>query len=41
MAGLRSLNAQNVLQAARDKEELLRQPQLLALNIFVVWVEDL
>ena len=35
------LNVKNVLQGARDEEELLGQPQLLALDVFVIGIEDL
>ena len=35
------LDAKDMLQRAGDEEELLDQPQLLAPNLFVVWVKDL
>jgi hypothetical protein len=38
---LSNLDTQNVLQAAGDKEKLLRQPQLLALKTVVVGIENL
>src|ERR1035438_7181060 len=38
---LGSLNAENVLQAARDEEELLGEAKLFALHVFVIWIKDL
>ena len=40
LAAAGQVGANHVLQGAGDEEELLFQPQLLALNLLVVGVED-
>src|SRR5262249_48873165 len=40
-AVLMLLNRKNMLQGARYKEELLLEPELLTLNLFVIGVENL